>query len=156
MTTSSTQTLRFAAVLVGFSACALMASASVEAGSVTCRTSCKVRLKLVDGKPAVQDDPIVIVRGHSKVHVNWHAPKGWEFADGDVALKQAAPAGEFEQWCASDKDNDNCASRKAKGSRYHCLALNNNPGTFAYRMRLRNTRTGEEHEIDPTIVNQGR
>ncbi|HEY1326529.1 MAG TPA: hypothetical protein VGI14_06290 [Casimicrobiaceae bacterium] len=145
------------------SRCALAAlaclwiAAAPDAGakSVTCHASCKVRMKVVDGKPAVVDDPIVIARGKTRVHVNWRAPKDWEFVQGGVGLKQAAP-GQFEQWCPSDVDNDNCASPKVKGSRFHCLALNNDPGTFAYRMKLRNTKTGEEQEIDPTIVNQGR
>lgn len=141
-----------ALVLVTFT---LLPCTDADAKSVTCQKSCKVRLTLVNNKPALQDDPIIIARRHTKVHVNWRAPKGWEFLDGGVALKGAAP-GEFEQWCASDVDNDDCKVKKAKGRRYHCLALNNKAGTFAYRVRLRNTDSGEEHEIDPTIVNQGR
>lgn len=151
---------RFLALGVGLTAGVFLAASSVSATdarvkSVTCQKSCRIELKLVDGKPAVLSDPIIIARGRTGVNVNWHAPKGWEFVDGDVALKQAAP-GEFEQWCASDVDDDNCASRKPKGTRYHCLALNNNPGKFEYRLRLRKTGTNEVHEIDPTIVNQGR
>jgi hypothetical protein len=130
-------------------------AAETKAKSVTCQKSCKIELKLVGGKPAVLDDPIVIARGKTKVHVNWHAPKGWEFVEDGAALKQSA-AGEFAQWCASDVDDDSCTTRKPKGRKYHCLALNNNAGNFEYRLRLREISTGEVHEIDPTIVNQGR
>jgi hypothetical protein len=142
--------------LAGATALALALPAlAADTRSVTCQKSCRIQLKLVDGKPAVLDDPIVIARGKSKVHVNWHAPKGWEFVEDGASLKQSA-AGEFSQWCASDVDDDKCATRKAKGSKYHCLALNNNPGNFEYRLRLREVSTGQMHEIDPTIVNQGR
>ena len=130
-------------------------AAETNARSVTCQKSCRIALKLVDGKPAVLDDPIIIARGKTKVHVNWHAPQGWEFVEDGAKLKQAA-AGEFEQWCASDVDDDKCATRKPKGRNYHCLALNNKAGNFAYTLRLREISTGQVHEIDPTIVNQGR
>ena len=128
---------------------------AADTKSVTCQKSCRIELKLVDGKPAVLDDPIVIARGKTNVHVNWHAPKGWQFVEDGASLKQSA-AGEFSQWCASDVDDDKCATRKAKGKNYHCLALNNKPGNFEYRLRLRDMSTGQLHEIDPTIVNQGR
>jgi hypothetical protein len=145
-------------VLAG--AVALTAALAAQAAQtttkkVTCSKSCKIEIKLVDGKPAVLVDPIVIARGKTKVHVNWHAPKGWEFTADGAALKQSAP-GEFAQWCASDVDDDACAAPKAKGRKYHCLALNNKAGDFEYRLRLREVSTGQVHEIDPTIVNQGR
>lgn len=127
-----------------------------DAGSVTCRSSCKVRFKLEDGKPVLRDDPIVIASGHSKVHVNWHAPAGWEFVDGSIGLKSPDGSTEFDQWCASDVDNDSCSTKKAKAKRYHCRALNTKAGTFEYRLRLRKIGTTEEQEIDPSIVNQGR
>jgi hypothetical protein len=143
-------------IAVAAMAAALLALPAYAAKkSLTCQRSCRINLQLVNGKPAVLDDPIVIARGHSRVHVNWRAPKGWEFLQGAAALKQPAP-GHFEQWCASDVDDDDCSTGKVKGNHYHCLALNNSAGTFEYRLRLRNTSTGEEHEIDPTIVNQGR
>jgi hypothetical protein len=136
--------------------CALAMLNDAEAARLTCRSSCKVQLKLDHGKPVVRDDPIVIAGGRTNVHVNWRAPEGWEFLDGGVALKQRDPNGNFDQWCASSVDNDDCASKKPVGSRYHCRALNVTPRTFEYRIRLRKVGTTEEHEIDPSIVNQGR
>jgi hypothetical protein len=115
--------------------------------------TCKVQLKLVNGKPSVADDPIVIVRGKRNVHINWRAPAGWEFRDGGAGLKSASA--EFDQWCATDTDNDACTARNAKGRQYHCRALNRSAGEHAYRLRLHRIGTNEEHEIDPIIVNQG-
>lgn len=147
--------IAYLGMAAAFVVCCSAWAADAKSKSVTCQSSCRINLKLVDGKPAVLDDPIVIARGKTRVHVNWRAPQGWEFVQGGGGLKQSAP-GQFEQWCPSDVDDDNCATPKAKGSRFHCLALNNAAGNFEYRLRLRNKSTNEEHEIDPTIVNQGR
>lgn len=131
---------------------------AAAAGEKQCPSSgrtCKVQLVLVDGKPAVADDPIVIRKGKRNVHINWRAPAGWEFADGGVALKSTAGRDQFDQWCATDSDNDDCTARKPKGRQYHCRALNRSAGSHAYRLRLHKIGTTEEHEIDPIIVNQG-
>lgn len=148
---------RFCVAVVVALACTAAAAAEKSAMSVTCHRSCRIEIAVTDNNLKVGNDPIIIARGRSKVHVNWHAPRGWEFMDGGVALKQSVSgAPEFEQWCASDVDDDNCANKKASGRRYHCLALNNRAGTFAYRIRLRKIGTDEVREIDPTIMNQGR
>jgi hypothetical protein len=117
--------------------------------------ACKVQLILVDGKPSVPDDPIVLAKGRHNIHINWRAPSGWEFLDGGVSLKSSASGGQFDQWCATDSDNSRCATRNPKGRQYHCRAFNQTPGSHAYRLRLHKIGTNIEHEIDPTIINQG-
>jgi hypothetical protein len=146
------------AVVAALAGCTLCVAGAAAAGQKNCPSQgnhCTIRLTLVNGKPAVADDPIVVRQGKHGVHINWHAPRGWEFEDGGVALKSPAGPGEFDQWCASDVDNDTCATRKTKGGRYHCRAWNRTPGTHEYRLRLRKIGTNIQHEIDPTIINKG-
>jgi hypothetical protein len=145
-------------VVVASIGCALAFGQDAAAAQKNCPSQgsqCTIYLKLVNGKPFVADEPIVVLQGKHDVHINWRAPRGWEFADGGVALKSSTGAAEFDQWCATDVDNDNCATRKAKGGRYHCRALNRTPGTHEYRLKLRKIGTNVEHEIDPTIINKG-
>ena len=44
---------------------------AADTKSVTCQKSCRIELKLVDGKPAVLDDPIVIAgaSGRSRMRI---------------------------------------------------------------------------------------
>jgi hypothetical protein len=144
--------------IAALTACALALAQSATAAPKLCPAQgnqCTVQLQLVNGAPAVTDDPIVIEQGKHLVHINWRAPRGWEFVDGGVRLKDTAGASQFDQWCATDVDNDECTTRKPRGRQYHCRAHNSNAGAHRYELRLRNTATGAEQHIDPVIINKG-
>jgi hypothetical protein len=151
MTTSDLRLIAALACAVAFVQCAAAAPLMCPSHG----NQCDIDLALVNGKPAVVNDPIVLLDGKHNVHINWRAPRGWEFMQGGVALKNQAGSPQFDQWCASDTDNDDCASRKPKGRQYHCRAFNQAAGAHAYRLRLRKIGTSVEHEIDPTIINKG-
>lgn len=150
--TASAPSTKTLATCATFLAALLVADAAL-ADRLVCNRSCKVRLAVVDGKPVVQDDPIVVERGHRNVHINWVAPQGWEFVDGGARLKRAASG--FDQWCATDSDDDACTSRRERGRQYHCRNANATAGAHEYLLRLRNTSTGQISEIDPVIINKG-
>jgi len=146
------------AFTIAVAACALTASWHAAAAPKICPSQgmqCTIQIRLVNGKPEVADDPIVLTERKHNIHINWRAPRGWEFMDGGVGLKRATGAAEFDQWCATDTDDDDCATRKPRGRQYHCRAHNQTPGAYAYRLRLRKIGTRIEHEIDPVIINKG-